>query len=158
MRRATAFQSPSLKGQRKIIQTPTEGLKPQPKPEEITFTKYLCPWCLTEHYLSQYLTHCKNGKLAKKGQCPNCGHRMLIDTLRRIKEYTIEEFAEWVYERGHYGFWKEIKFQEWKQRLYEVGFSQKFWGRYRELKNRNSVGGDEDADYADYVASNREKT
>ena len=132
-----------------------EKPKNELKQEENTFHKYRCPWCLTEHYLNQYQRHLKNGKTAKKGDCPKCGHTMLIDTLRRIYQYTPEEFAEWVYERGHYGFWHEIKFSEWKQRLNEIGIARTFWDRYRELKSRNSVGGNDDADYADYVASNK---
>ena len=154
LRAATAFQQPVKKGQLKIVHLPPEGLKPQPKQEETSFAKYLCPWCLREYPASQYLTRLKSGKVAKKGECPSCSHRMMIDTLRLVYRYSPEEFAEWVYERGHYGFWHEIKFQDWKHRLNEIGIAQPFWDRYRELKAKNSLAGNEGADYADYMASN----
>ena len=153
-RKATALEKPPKKGQKTIFTEHSEGLKPQPEQEQTDFTRYPCPWCLTPNYISRYFKHLKNGKIAKKGQCPACGHMMLIDTIRRVGNYTPEEFAEWVYERGHYGFWHEIKFNEWKQGLTKLGIAQRFWDRYRIVKGRNNPMGDENADYADYLASN----
>jgi hypothetical protein len=61
-------------------------------------------------------------------------------------EWTPEQYADWVFPYGHSGFWQKCKFETWKKRLSQIGWAQRFWQRYKELK-----GEDGTESYTDYI-------
>ena len=111
----------------------------QPKPAEITqFTSVncnelvMCPFCLYQAKLSAFFISTKKGISQGKAQCPECKNGMLMKSL--WNDMSASEYAQWVYNYSASGYWKKCPFQLWKARLKAIGWSQAFWGRYKELK------------------------
>lgn len=129
-------------------------LKQQPKIE--TFFKYgatkvfYCPFCLGIHPFSKYLISTKKGYHKGLMQCPECNNKFRITTLTEIA--SPEEYAEFVYPYSASGFWQKVPWTKWKERLYGIGWAQRFWKRYKELKGE----GQEDT-YAQYLKDHQKE-
>lgn len=99
-----------------------------------------CPFCLYRDKLSKFLvSEGKKGISTWKAKCPECEMGMLMRTIKamcRMTESKIEEYARWAFEYAKSGYWKKVKFEVWKRRLQEYGWSIPFWRKYRELKGR----------------------
>lgn len=129
----------------------TDGkLKPS-KAQMVTVTvsvdynmRVMCPFCLYDDKLRAFLVSTKKGISQARAQCPECHNGMMMKSL--TTEWTPEEYAEWVYPYAGSGFWQKCKFSIWKERLYKMGWSHRFWTRYKELK-----GTDESESYWDYL-------
>jgi len=125
----------------------------QPKPTETTqFTSVnfnelvMCPFCLFQGKLSQFLISTKKGISQGKAQCPECHNGMLMKSL--WSDMNAKEYAKWVYGYSKSGFWKKCPFNTWKARLKKVGWSYDFWNTYKGLKG---------TDYAESVFSDAER-
>lgn len=94
-----------------------------------------CPFCLIENKARTFLVSTKKGISPNRAQCPACGEGMLFRTL--IRKWTAEVYAKWVFGYSHSGFWKKIKFETWKIKLYERGWAETFWDIYKQLKAEN---------------------
>jgi len=143
----------------------------QPKPAEITqFTTVncnepvMCPFCLHRAKLSSFFISTKKGISQGKAQCPECHNGMLMKSL--WAQWTLQEYAEWVFKYAKMGFWQKCPFHAWKERLRAIGWSYEFWKRYRDLKGSGDVdaqfnSAEEQSDYydkraAEYEAANKE--
>ena len=99
-----------------------------------------CPFCLGKHQLSKFLISTKHGYSRKLGKCPECENGMLLETLARMLKWNATEYAEFAYYYPNALFWKKVssQFNKWKQKLYDLGMAQQFWGKYKELKQQNA--------------------
>jgi transcription elongation factor Elf1 len=110
-------------------------LQPQVKAQvtEIPLEKsYLCPFCLVEAKLTNFLISNKDGISHSKAECKLCGQGMMMRNLMR--PWTAEQYASWVF--GYRGFFKKdgFNFAAWRQRLIDLGWSLEFWSKYKALK------------------------
>ena len=55
-----------------------------------------------------------------------------------LTNQTPEQYADCVYDYRSSGFFQKIKFDAWKKRLWEVGWSMRFWTRYKALKGEDA--------------------
>jgi len=95
-----------------------------------------CAYCLWQGALYKFLIKTKKGYHQSQAQCPSCGNKQLIRTL--TTDMTPEEYAEWMYSNMQYGGWSKVPFTKWKERLAELGWSQRFWLKYRQLKGEET--------------------
>jgi len=118
--------------------TPDKKKPIKPRDDEITLqmlqsrVKYMCPFCLHTDYLKAFMIPKKKGWSVRMAQCPECGNKMRMKTL--LAEWTPEQFAEWVYNYRLSGFWGKCPFEKFNKRLKDIGWSERFWRRYKELK------------------------
>jgi ribosomal protein S27AE len=104
----------------------------------------MCPFCLYQARLQRFLVSTSKGISHLKAQCPDCGNGMMMKSL--TSEWTPEQYAEFVYPYAGSGFWQKCKFETWKKRLAQIGWSKRFWDRYKALK-----GDDETESYGEYM-------
>jgi len=105
---------------------------------------YSCPFCLHSDPINKFLISTPKGYDKRLGLCPECKNKMMIKTL--TSNWTPEQFADFVADYARQGFWQKCKFQVFNQRLRAIGWSYRFWKRYKELK------GDSDTEnYFDYI-------
>ncbi len=98
--------------------------------------KVFCPFCLVDATLQKFLVSTKQGISSSKAECPYCHCGMLFRNVAR--EWTVEQYAKWVFDYSSSGFWKKIpSFELWKERLKARGWSQEFWRVYGELKENS---------------------
>lgn len=109
-----------------------------------------CPFCLGEDTMQTFLISTKKGLSLSKGECRMCGHGMMLRNLLSMKS-TPEKYAEWVWSYARSGFWQKIQFNEWKNRLEEMGWSRPFWDKYKALKTEAVSSGQEPENYVDYM-------
>ena len=96
----------------------------------------LCPFCLLEGPLQKFLVSTKKGISAARGRCPHCENGMMLRTLTH--DWTVPEYAKWVYQYSGSGFWQKIpSFEVWKERLRQRGWSTEFWDTYKQLKEES---------------------
>ena len=93
---------------------------------------FYCPFCFHKDVIGQYLISTKKGYHKGLGKCPECGNEMQLKTL--IAEMTPEQYAEFVYGYSKSGFWQKIKFKQFNERLNAIGWSERFWLKYKQLK------------------------
>lgn len=105
----------------------------------------MCPFCLHRAKISMFLKPTKKGFHKGLGLCRECQQQMQLKTL--ASEMTPEQFAEWVVEYPAGYFWKKCHFDIFNKRLKKIGWSYRFWGRYRELKPKKEV----DDQYSQYL-------
>jgi len=116
-------QSPSfLKEKKKTVVSITEVLTGE----------YRCPFCLNPNKINAYLISTKKGYDKRLGHCPSCNNNMMIKTL--TADMTPEQFADFVFDYARQGFWQKAPFKTFNDNLYAIGWSQRFWARYKELK------------------------
>jgi hypothetical protein len=106
----------------------------------------VCPFCLQSDKLQAFLISNKKGISKSNAQCPKCQSGMRMNSL--LRKWDAESFAEWVFEYSKQGYWQKVKFEEWKERLNQLGWGQSFWTRYRALKGENE-GAESEESYAD---------
>jgi len=109
-----------------------------------TDDQVMCPFCLYINKLNTFLISTKKGISTSKAKCPDCGNEMMMRSL--TKEMTPEEFAEWCYLYAASGYWQKVPFKKYVDRMYKLGWSYRFWKRYKQLK-----GEDTTEIYQDYV-------
>ena len=110
-------------------------IKKQPKAEFDIIV--LCPFCLNIHQLGEYPL--------RKGLrvCPSCTLQLKVSTLTEIND--LDRFVKFVFDYRFNGFWnkicfdieqinRNIRFNEWNKRLYNLGLSKSFWEKYKALK------------------------
>jgi len=116
--------------------TATTGVKRREPPTVVHGTvytgKFFCPYCLHIDNLSAFRVRIKRGWSEKMAKCPECNQRMRITTL--AKDMTPEDYADWVFQMALSGFWSRVDFYEWNRRLRLLGWSWRFWNRYKQLK------------------------
>lgn len=129
----------------------TDGkLKPLKAMQVTQFTsvnynmRVMCPFCLHDDKLQAFLVSTKKGISQSKAACPECKNGMMMKSL--TTEWTPEQYAEWVYDYRKSGFWQKVPFSKWKERLYKMGWSHRFWTKYKQLK-----GEDKSEDYFDHL-------
>jgi transcription elongation factor Elf1 len=108
--------------------------------------KVTCPFCLGLSEFRLFLVSGKKGISLGTAKCPLCGLTFRMKSLVCMAKWTAKEYADWVFEYSHAGFWTKVKFDTWKKRLYLMRWTEEFWERYHELK-----GEDKDESYTDYV-------
>ena len=158
----------ALNSDRKQVRFYENGWMHKPEPPKIETTsainpteEVMCPFCLYQAKLREFFISTNKGISTDRAQCPDCKNGMKIRTL--IVEMDAEQYAGWVYNYRSFGFWKKCPFDKWKLRLKNIGWALQFWGKYKALKQADSVDGTltvteeqakqyEDA-YADYEAS-----
>jgi len=92
-----------------------------------------CPFCFYGGYLYEFIIMLKNGKVGKKGKCPDCGQTMLLSTL--TVDITPEDYGKFVYNycrlpKGH----KKFNWDKLKRRIWEAGISYRFWYGFNKAK------------------------
>jgi hypothetical protein len=97
----------------------------------------MCPFCLYEGKLQQFLISTNKGISQSMAKCPECGNGMYMKSL--TANMTPESYAEWCYGYSRSGFWKKVPFERWKTRLAAIGWAQPFWDRYKALKGDSDV-------------------
>lgn len=110
----------------------------------------MCPFCLYQGKLQQFLISTKKGISQSRAQCPECKNGMIMKSL--TTDMTPEEYAEWCFAYSASGFWRKVPFERWKSRLAAIGWAQQFWDRYKELKGDSAV-----ENYEDYVIRTQEE-
>lgn len=108
-----------------------------------------CPFCLGLSEFRKFLVSNKQGISTSLGKCPLCGSGMLLKNLKRMSEATAKSYANWIF--GYKGFWKKIKFKEWKGRLQLMGWTQEFWDEYMKLKGEAAEEGGSEDSFMDYI-------
>jgi transcription elongation factor Elf1 len=121
-----------------------EGVAKRKEPPKVEVTTVLdikqavmCPFCLYENHLQVFLVSTKKGISQSKAKCPECKNGMLMRSL--TADLTVEEYAEWCFGYVADGFWKKVPFERWKSRLFHLGWSQRFWERYKQLKGDSGI-------------------
>ena len=99
---------------------------------ELLSPLYCCPFCLYAGKVHTFEMKTPKGNTSKRYKCPECNAIMVKRTLE--KKMDAEEYAEWVFDYRLSGFWQKCNFKVWKERLYKLGMSHKFWEKYRLLK------------------------
>jgi transcription elongation factor Elf1 len=94
--------------------------------------KYYCPFCFHKDDIGIYLISTKKGFHKSLGKCPECGNEMQIKTL--TADMSIEQYAEFVFGYSKSGFWQKINFKKFNERLKAIGWSERFWLKYKQLK------------------------
>jgi transposase-like protein len=112
--------------------------------------KYMCPFCLHIDKIEAYLISAKKGYDKRLGHCPECQQNMMIKTL--TAEMSPEEFAEFVYGYRSSGFWQKCQFTKFNHRLAMLGWLERFWFRYKELK-----GNETNESYQDHIMRQQEE-
>jgi len=125
------------------------------KPEiQITETytgTYMCPFCLHQDKINAYLISTKKGYHKGLGHCPECNNQMQIKTL--VADMTPEQFANFAFEYSMQGYWSKVKFKEFNDRLYKIGWAERFWIEYKKLKGED-IGTEK---YQDYLMRKQEE-
>jgi hypothetical protein len=106
--------------------------------------RVMCPFCLHADKLQAFLTAGTPKSPYSRAVCPECKNGMRMSSL--TSEWTPEQYAEFVYPYAGSGFWQKCKFSIWKKRLAQIGWTQRFWDRYKQLK-----GEDTTESYIDYI-------
>lgn len=125
--------------------------KPEIQVTEIYTGTYMCPFCLHQDRIGAYLISTKKGYHKGLGHCPECNNQMQIKTL--TADMTSEQFANFAFEYSTQGYWSKVKFKEFNDRLYKIGWLEQFWAEYKKLKGEDS--GTEK--YQDYLMRKQEE-
>ena len=112
------------------------------KVEIIRTGTYSCPFCLYQGKINKFLISTKKGFHKGLGQCPECKNKMRFRTL--TADWTPEDFAEWCYGYSADGYWQKVPFSKFSDRLYKIGWSKRFWERYKQLKGEGGQESYED--------------
>lgn len=112
--------------------------------------KVTCPFCLGLEELRLFLVSGKKGISRGTAKCPLCGLSFRMKTLVSMARWTPKEYADWVFEYSHAGFWSKVTFDTWKGRLFLMGWSSDFWDEYKALKGEPEEAGSGEG-YADYM-------
>jgi hypothetical protein len=96
--------------------------------------QYMCPFCLHIGYQREFLIYKDDKPVTYRVQCPECENTFLMKTL--MSEWSIIEFADWVADYVHSGFWQKCDFEKFNQRLKELGWARLFWDRYRAVTGK----------------------
>jgi len=94
--------------------------------------KYSCVFCLYSGRIEEFLISRKKGYDKRLVHCPECGQNMELRSL--TAKWTPEEYADFLYRYSCQGGWQKVRFKIWSERLKEIGWSERFWLRYKELK------------------------
>jgi transcription elongation factor Elf1 len=106
--------------------------------------EYRCPFCLHLDKINAYLISTKKGYHHGLGKCPECGNQMQLKSL--TAQWTPEQFADFMYEYSRQGGWQKVPFMKFNERLKLIGWAERFWSRYKQLK-----GDSTDEKYTDYI-------
>lgn len=121
-------------------------LKAKPKVEvniaEIHTGIYSCPFCLHTGKINAYLISTKKGYDKRLGHCPECNNNMMLKTL--LTDMTPEQFADFAYGYSTQGYWQKVPFAKFNERLKLIGWQERFWNKYRELKGSYTTTSDEE--------------
>jgi len=98
--------------------------------------EYLCPFCLHYDKIEAYLISTSKGYHKGLGLCPECENKMRLESL--TAEMTPEQYAEFMYGYSASGGWQKVKWEKWKQRMNNIGWTERFWLRYKQLKGDNT--------------------
>lgn len=96
----------------------------------------MCPFCLYVARLARFREKTRRGFSERRARCPDCGNLMQMRTLTRTM--TVEEYAEWVYAYSASGFWQKCPFEKFKARMRRLGWSYRFWRRYKALRGEGA--------------------
>jgi hypothetical protein len=111
-----------------------------------------CPFCLARSLFRQYLISTKKGYDRGKGKCPVCDNGVQFKTLVFMKQCELksnpngpENYAKWVWEYRRSGFWQKVQplIEIRKKRLYSMGWTSRFWEKYKELRGDKEKEADE---------------
>ena len=112
---------------------------------EVNYTEQVfCPFCIHVGQLREFLISTKKGISQHDAKCPECGQGMRMTTLTQIE--TPEQFADFAYPYAKSGFWQKVSWTKFNDRMKKIGWSYKFWLRYKELK-----GEDKSENYEEYI-------
>jgi len=133
------------------------GIKPNPNVVVIAHNTLLpldkevtCPFCLGLSEFRKFLVSTKQGISRSMGNCPLCKQEMYLKTLFGMSQSDAKKYAKWVF--NYKGFWKKIKFKQWKDRLWLMGWTNDFWNEYKALKGqREEEGTEQDESFTDYI-------
>lgn len=115
--------------------------------------KVTCPFCLSWQTLNKFLISTKEGYHKGLGHCQECNQNVQFKTLFNLGQWTPEQYAKFVVDYPPAGFFKKIKFDEWKNRLNLMKWGQRFWTEYRRLnpkieeESHATDEGDDDQSY-----------
>jgi len=98
---------------------------------------YWCPFCLHKDKIEAYLISTKKGYHKGLGLCPECKNKMQLKTL--TSKMTPEQFAEFAYGYRADGYWQKMPFTKFNERLKQIGWAQRFWNKYRQLKGEDTT-------------------
>jgi len=111
--------------------------------------KVSCPFCLGLSEFRKFLVSNKAGISRTMGECQLCGEGMQLRSIALLAKGDAASYAKWVF--IYRGFWKKIKFNQWKGRLELIGWTQEFWDEYKRLKGEREKEGDVDEGFVDYI-------
>lgn len=97
--------------------------------------QYMCPFCLGIAKLRKYLISTSKGIHKSLVLCPECKNQCKMSTL--TADMTPEQYADFAYGYVGFGFWQKVPFDKWKERLRKIGWSYRFWKRYKQLKGED---------------------
>jgi len=92
----------------------------------------MCPFCLHIGKIGEFLISTRKGFHKGLGECPECHNKMQLRSL--TADWSPEQFAEWVYKYATQGYWQRVNFKKFNERLRKIGWSWKFWSKYKQLK------------------------
>lgn len=110
----------------------------------------MCPFCFHAESLDKFAVSTKKGFHRSLGCCPACNKQSQLRNLTAA--WTPEGFAEWVYDYRADGFWRKVTWPWFKAGLKRLGWTDRFWTKYKTLRGTSS---EEDEKYEDYAASMR---
>lgn len=113
-------------------------------------TKFMCPFCLYIADIFKFKIKNKRGYSEKRALCPDCDTIMQMRSL--TAHMTVEQYAEWVYMYSASGFWDKCPYDKFRSRMKKLGWSRRFWTRYKQLK-----GEDDTPSYEEHIMAEQEK-
>lgn len=121
-----------------------------------------CLWCLRTGSLWSFATFIKKTKgrtvSLNMCKCPECGNKSKRNTLIKIHNMTMKDFAETFWDRAFGGEFEKVWWMPFTDRLkqfFDYSQRQVFWDVYHEHKALSLGGWDTDEDddaYEDYLA------
>jgi hypothetical protein len=137
------------KQQKRLDPNSPSFMKAKPKVEvnitEIHTGTYSCPFCLHAGKINGYLISTKKGYDKRLGHCPECNNKMMLKTL--LADMTPEQFAQFAYGYSCQGYWQKVSFAKFNERLKLIGWQERFWNKYRELKGTLTISSEEEDAY-----------
>lgn len=115
-----------------------------------------CPFCLGLSDFRKFLVSTKTGISRSMGNCPLCKQEMYLKTLLGMSKSDAKGYAKWIF--NYKGFWKKIKFAQWKDRLQLMGWTNEFWDEYKVLKGEQQQEEGSDESFTDYINRKGQET
>ena len=112
-----------------------EKLKPEIRVQWIA-NSLNCPYCLFRGRINDF-TIWQEGKRSRSLRCPDCLNTITRKCLIKTSNYTIQQYADWLYWVKKYDHARKIKWDKLFQRSRDYGIASDLWYYYKIVKAKD---------------------